>query len=169
MCTVRLQRVLYMHRHKHLHTYVRMSVVSPHAVHSLSAHTVCTHLYTHLYTSEHIMYIIRMYTLYICTHYTYISVHTSVHICTHRLYTICTLADIDEKRLCSVKVQGVYPSLTVVDVQGEGSAATHSKSTLWRMLSVDRCVCVCVCVCVCCVWCVCGVCVRVCACVCVCV
>jgi hypothetical protein len=43
-----------------------------------------------------------------------------------------------EKRLCSVKVQGVYPSLTVVDVQGEGSAATHSKSTLWRMLSVDR-------------------------------
>ena len=51
--------------------------------------------------------------------------------------------------LCLVRVRGVYPTLTVTDIQGEGSATPYSKAHLWNMLGIDRCaaylsVCTCV-------------------------
>ena len=57
--------------------------------------------------------------------------------------------------LCLIRVRGVYPTLTVTDIQGEGTATTYSKMRLWSMLGIDRCakclvfVCVYVCLCVC--------------------
>ena len=40
--------------------------------------------------------------------------------------------------LCTLTVSGAYPSLTVVDVQGEDVANLHSKASLWNMLNVDK-------------------------------
>ena len=67
-------------------------------------------------------------------------------ICTHTLLTFWLHFVLDtgeggcdkKSKLCGVRVQGVYPTLTVVDVQGEGTAAGYSKSRMWAMLSVDR-------------------------------
>ena len=40
--------------------------------------------------------------------------------------------------LCTVKMKGAYPILTVADVQGQGSANVFNKVKLWDMLSVDK-------------------------------
>ena len=40
--------------------------------------------------------------------------------------------------LCSVTVQGVFPTLTVQDVRAAGSAKGYSKMLLWKLLSLER-------------------------------
>ena len=40
--------------------------------------------------------------------------------------------------LCTVRVTGAYPLLSVTDVQGEGVACGLSKAGLWTMLSIDQ-------------------------------
>ena len=40
--------------------------------------------------------------------------------------------------LCSVTVQGVYPTLTVQDLRATGSGETYSKLQLWNLFSLER-------------------------------
>lgn len=40
--------------------------------------------------------------------------------------------------LCEVSFIGVFPSMKITDIQGEGVASQLSKATLWKMLSIDR-------------------------------
>ena len=40
--------------------------------------------------------------------------------------------------LCQIKFVGVFPSMKVVDIQGEGVASQISKASLWKMLSISK-------------------------------
>lgn len=40
--------------------------------------------------------------------------------------------------LCEVSFVGVFPSMKIVDIQGEGIASQISKATLWKMLSIGK-------------------------------
>lgn len=40
--------------------------------------------------------------------------------------------------LCSLTVQGVYPTLTVQDIRATGSGETYSKIQLWKLFSLAR-------------------------------
>ena len=40
--------------------------------------------------------------------------------------------------LCSVTVQGVYPTLTIQDIRATGSGETYSKLQLWNLFSLER-------------------------------
>lgn len=40
--------------------------------------------------------------------------------------------------LCTVRVTGAYPLLSVADIHGEGVACELSKAGLWTMLSIDQ-------------------------------
>lgn len=48
------------------------------------------------------------------------------------------VADIEEAVLCTLTMQGAYPTLLITDVQGQGSANLMSKIKLWNMLSIDK-------------------------------
>lgn len=43
-----------------------------------------------------------------------------------------------KKNLCEIKFIGVYPSMKIVDIQGEGVASQISKASLWKMLSISK-------------------------------
>ena len=47
--------------------------------------------------------------------------------------------DKDYHDLCTVSVTGTYPTLSVTDVLGEGVASVLSKSQIWKMLQLSRC------------------------------
>ncbi len=47
-------------------------------------------------------------------------------------------ASLDTADLCTLRVNGAYPSLEVVDIQGVGVANDLSKATLWTMLNIDK-------------------------------
>ena len=47
--------------------------------------------------------------------------------------------DKDYHDLCTVSVTGTYPTLSVTDVHGEGVASLLSKSQIWKMLQLSRC------------------------------
>lgn len=40
--------------------------------------------------------------------------------------------------LCSFKFKGVYPAVTIIDVQTDGMTGSLSKSQVWSMLQIDR-------------------------------
>ena len=40
--------------------------------------------------------------------------------------------------LCSFKFKGVYPGLSIINVQTDGMTASLSKSQVWNMLQIDR-------------------------------
>jgi hypothetical protein len=45
---------------------------------------------------------------------------------------------LETSTLCSVTVQGVYPTLTVQDLRATGSGETYSKLQLWNLFSLER-------------------------------
>ena len=45
---------------------------------------------------------------------------------------------VQPSELCTLRMQGAYPTLIVADVQGQGSANLLSKMKLWSMLSIDQ-------------------------------
>ena len=47
-------------------------------------------------------------------------------------------ASVSPAELCTLSMQGAYPTLTIADVQGQGSANLLSKVNLWTMLSIDK-------------------------------
>lgn len=40
--------------------------------------------------------------------------------------------------LCKITFDGVFPSLDIVDILGEGVASQISKAILWKMLSINK-------------------------------
>ena len=40
--------------------------------------------------------------------------------------------------LCTFKFRGVYPGLSIINVQTDGMTASLSKSQVWNMLQIDR-------------------------------
>ena len=52
----------------------------------------------------------------------------------------CTDESFQDKShpLCEIKFTGTFPSLNIVDIQGQGSATQNSKAKLWKMLSIDE-------------------------------
>ena len=59
--------------------------------------------------------------------------------CTPIFYDVCTAGvAVNQSELCRISMLGAYPTLTVADVQGQGSANLLSKLKLWSMLSIDK-------------------------------
>ena len=44
----------------------------------------------------------------------------------------------EENTLCRITVDGVYPSLVVNDIQGDGCMQHHSKKYLWQLFHVEK-------------------------------
>ena len=59
----------------------------------------------------------------------------------HELLIICgfsATAPVKQSELCTLTMQGAYPTLIIADVQGQGSANLLNKMKLWNMLSIDK-------------------------------
>ena len=61
-----------------------------------------------------------------------------LHINWYSCFHVESTSVVSDTCLCLVQVRGVYPTLTVMDIQGEGTATPYSKAHLWSMLSIDR-------------------------------
>ena len=56
----------------------------------------------------------------------------------YQLITPNKTAQMPWEHLCDISIRAVYPTLSILNVQGDGMAASLSKSQIWKMLQIDK-------------------------------